>query len=98
MNQHATPPTKERQAPLIAPRPNETDEEQRFREAMERLGGQIMTTLDSAIQTRTAAPETQRSRHLVRGELTTVLLRAMNTFCLNLNAGPNPKPIKPRSL
>jgi len=97
MNAYSPPPAKEKTAPIIAPRMNEDDEEQRFREAMERLGGQIIATLDSTIQTRTAAPETQRSRHLVRGELATALLRAMNTFHLHRHAG-QAKPTKPRSI
>ncbi len=96
MNAHSPPPAKERPGPIIAPRTHEDDEEQRLREAMERLGGQIMATLDAAIQMRTAAPETQRSRHLMRGELTSALLRAMNTYHLNRYAG-QVKPIMPRS-
>jgi len=83
--------------PLIAPRVNEDDDELRFREAMGRLGGQIMQTLDAAIMLRSAAPDTQRSRHLVRGEVTTALLRALNTFHLHRATGPMPRTIKPRS-
>lgn len=74
-------------APLIAPRPNEDDDEQRFREALERLGSQIMATMDSAICMRTASADTQRSRHLTKGELTNALLRALNTFHLHRAAG-----------
>lgn len=96
MNAHS-PPGRDRLPPIIAPRANEDDEEQRFREAMERMGAQIMQTLDAAIQMRTAAPETQRSRHLVRGDLSAVLLRALNTFHLHRHAGQVSKP-KPRSL
>ena len=83
--------------PLIAPRPSEDDDEQRFREAMERLGGQIMGTVDSAIGMRTASPDTQRSRHLVRGELVNALLRALNTYHLHRATGPV-KSTKPRSI
>lgn len=76
-------PEKKKPESLIAPRPNETDEERRFREAMERLGGQIMSTVDAAIGLRTASPGVQRSRHIVRGELGGALLRAMNTLYMH---------------
>lgn len=88
----------ERPAPLIAPRSTEDDEEQRFREALERLGGQIMQTLDAAIGLRSASPETQRSRHLVRGELTNALLRSLNTYHLHRATGPVKPHTKPRSM
>lgn len=88
---------KEKPTPLIAPRVHEDDEEMRFREALERLGSQIMLTVDSAIQMRAAAAVTQRSRHTVRSELSGALLRALNTFHLNRSTGPA-KPTKPRSI
>lgn len=76
-------PEKKKPDPLISPRPSEEDEERRFREAMERLGGQIMSTVDSAIGLRTASSGVQRSRHIIRGELVGVLLRSMNTFYMH---------------
>lgn len=82
-------------APLIAQRPNEDDDEQRFREAMERLGGQMMQTLDASIGLRSAAPETQRSRHLARGNLVSFLLQSLNTYHLHRAQGPVRQ--KPRS-
>jgi hypothetical protein len=87
----------EKPAPLIAPRPNEDDDEQRFREAMERLGGQMIATLDSAIGMRTASPDTQRSRHLARGDLVNAMLRSLNTYHMHRTIGPG-KPHKPRSI
>lgn len=87
----------EKPAPLIAPRPHEDDDEQRFREAMERLGGQIMATVDAAIGMRSAAPDTQRSRHQARGELASALFRALNTYHLHRATGPAKTP-KPRSI
>lgn len=86
----------EKTPPLIGARPNEDDEEQRFREALERLGGQIMQTIDAAIGMRTAAPDTQRSRHLVRGDLVGALLRGLNTYHLHRATGP--AKTKPRSI
>lgn len=87
MTDKAPPP------PLIAPRRSEDDDEQRLREALERLGGQVMQTIDAAIGLRTAAPDTQRSRHLVRGALVNALLGGMNTFHLHRATGPaKPKP------
>jgi len=87
----------EKPAPLIAPRENETDEEQRFREALERLGGQLIQTIDSAIGMRTAHADTQRSRHLARGELQQALLRGLNTYHLHRATGPA-RTTKPRSI
>lgn len=83
-------------APLIAPRPNEDDDEQRFREAMERHAGQMMQTLDASIALRSAAPETQRSRHLARGQLVAFLLQSLNTYHLHRAQGPVRQ--KPRSI
>ena len=88
----------EKPAPLIAPRPHEDGEEQRFREALERLGGQIVQTLDGAIGMRTASPDTQRSRHLARGELVNALLRSLNTYHLHRATGPAKPTAKPRSI
>lgn len=84
-------------APLIAPRPNEDDDEQRFREALERLGGQMIQTVDAAIGMRTAGADTQRSRHLARGEMQQALLRMLNTYHLHRAMGPA-RIAKPRSI
>jgi len=85
----------EKTTPMIAPRPNEDGEEQRFREAMDRLAGQMLQTLDASISLRTAAPDTQRSRHLARGHLLSFLLHSLNTYHLHQAQGPVRQ--KPRS-
>jgi hypothetical protein len=82
----------ERPAPLIAPRSGEDGEEQRFREALERLGTQIVQTLDAAIGMRTAHPDVQRNRHLARGHVQDALLRAQNTFHLHRALGISTRP------
>lgn len=79
-------------APLVAPRPNEDGEEQRFREALERMGAGLLQTLDAAIGMRTASPDTQRSRHLARGSLQDSLLRMLNTYHLHRATGPMRQP------
>ena len=79
---------------FIAPRLNEDDEEQRFREALERMAQKMIQTVDSAIELRTAAPNTQRGRHLARGELQTAMLRMMNVFNTHRAHGPARKPAK----
>lgn len=81
---------------MIAPRRNEDDDEQRFREALERHGAQILQTLDASISLRTASHGTQRSRHLVRGQIVSALIGAMNTFHLHRAVGPAGA-TKPRS-
>lgn len=70
-------------SPFLPERPGETDDEQRLREAMNRLGGQMLGILDAAIELRTADNEVQRSRHLMRGQLQSVVLLAMHTHTLN---------------
>jgi hypothetical protein len=67
---------------LLPPRAGETDEEQRLREALNRHGGSLLSTLDSAIGLRTAPPDVQRSRHLARGHLMDALLTAQHAFTL----------------
>lgn len=83
--------------PLIAPRPAEDDDEQMFRESMERLGAKLMATLDAQVGLRTAASDTQRSRHLVRGAVVTALTQAMNTYYLHRLLGPVRATATPRS-
>lgn len=90
MTAHASPP-------LIAPRPSEDDDEQMFREALERLGAKLMATLDQRIELRSSAPDTQRARHLVRGAVVTALTQGMNTYYLHRLLGPVRATITPRS-
>jgi hypothetical protein len=54
---------------LLPARPGESDDERRLREAVNRLGGQLMAALDAAIAMRSAPPEAQRQRHVARGSL-----------------------------
>lgn len=67
---------------LLPARDNETDEEQRLREAINRLGGQALAALDAAIKFRTAPHEAQRARHLARGHLVDFSLKAMHALLL----------------
>lgn len=54
---------------LIVARPGETDAEQMLREKINRLGGQIMAAIDSAIEMRTAPQDAQKMRHVTRQHL-----------------------------
>lgn len=54
---------------LLPERQSETDAERRLREAINRLGGQLLGTLDAAMAFRTAPAEAQRARHRARGHL-----------------------------
>lgn len=82
---------------LLTPRSGETDEETRLREALDRLGGQIIATLDAAICLRTAQPETQRERHRVRGSVRDALVQAMSVHDMHIHLGATPKPQKQRT-
>ncbi len=53
---------------LIPARTHEADEEQRLREAINRLCGQALAALDAAIKLGTAPHKTQRARRLPRGQ------------------------------
>lgn len=76
-------------AALLPARPGESDEERRLREALNRLGGQMMGAIDSAIQFRTAPQVAQRARHMARGELVKACLLAMQA--LYLASSPTPE-------
>lgn len=54
---------------LLPERESETDAERRLREAINRLGGQLIGVLDAAMALRTAPAEAQRARHRARGHL-----------------------------
>ena len=69
-------------ANLLPQRANESDDERRLREALNRLGGQMIGAIDSAIQFRTAPQEAQRARHMARGELVKACLLAMQAQSL----------------
>lgn len=68
---------------ILPPRADESDEEQRLREAINRLSGQLIALLDAAIRFRTAPPEAQRMRHLARGHLVDFSLKAMHAQALS---------------
>jgi len=77
-----TPP-KEQPLPRLLPgRAGETDDEKRLREALNRIGGKLISTLDAAIQLRTAPSEAQRTRHMVRGQLLIAATLAMQAFAI----------------
>lgn len=67
---------------LLPPRKGESDEEARLREAVNRLGGQMLATLDAAISLRTAPAEAQKARHTARQALQDFALRAQ--FAMSL--------------
>lgn len=83
--------------PLIAPRPTEDDDEQMFRESLERSGAKLLSTLDAKVELRTSAPDTQRARHLVRGAIVAALTQAMNAYYLHRHLGPVRVTTTPRS-
>jgi len=65
---------------LIPRRPNETDAERRFREAINRLGGQLLQTLDASMGLRTAPNEASRARGRARGHLSDFAAQAQIAF------------------
>ena len=74
-------------APAILPdRPGETDSERRLREAINRLSGQLETTLDAALALRTAPQAAQRARHVARGHLVQFAVMAMYAMTLKEEA------------
>jgi hypothetical protein len=66
--------------PLLPRRAGETDDERRLREALNRLGGQAMQAVDSAIGLRSATSVAARSRHRARGYLVDFCANAMLAF------------------
>lgn len=67
---------------LLPARPGESDDERRLREALNRLGGQMVGVIDAAIQFRTAPQPAQRARHMARGELVKACLLGMQALYL----------------
>lgn len=65
---------------LLPARPGESDDERRLREALNRLGGQMVGVIDAAIQFRTAPQAAQRARHMARGELLKACLLGMQAL------------------
>ena len=64
-------------------RPGESDDERRFREALNRHTSKMLQTLDAAVSLRTASSQVQRARHLARGDLLDFALKAMHAFSLS---------------
>lgn len=69
--------------PLLPERPGETDEERRLREALDRIGGQFLTAVDSAMRLRTAPQEARRARSVVRARLIEAALNAQLAHALS---------------
>lgn len=82
--------------PFLPQRPGETDDEQRFREAMNRLGGKMLGTLDAALSLRTADHEVQRERHLARAKIKEACVSAMHTFAIHSFRDDEPQTNSPR--
>jgi hypothetical protein len=74
--------TPKAQTQLLPPRAGETDDELRLREAINRLGGQFLATIDAAIKFRTAPGEAQKARHTARAHLRDAGLLAMHALVL----------------
>lgn len=73
---------------LLPSRAGESDDERRLREALNRLGGQMVGAIDSAIQFRTAPQEAQRARHMARGEMVKACLLGMQALYLATSPTP----------
>lgn len=58
-------------------------EVRRLWEAFNRLGGQLMSTIDAAVKMRTASPAAQRERHNARRHLQQAGQHAMNAIGFN---------------
>lgn len=75
---------------ILPTRTGETDAERRLRETVNRLGGQLLSTLDSAIGLRTAPAEAAKARHAARQHLTGFALHAMHSLaCITATQGGN---------
>lgn len=71
---------------LLPERAGETDEERRLREAVNRLTGQLMGTLDAALRLRSAPNEAQKFRHVARSHLVEFSLKAMHAQAIAIEA------------
>ena len=65
---------------------DESDESRRLREAINRLAGQLVATLDSALNLRQAPPESQRARHVARGHVVSFAVMAMHAMAIKEGA------------
>ncbi|KHQ51106.1 MULTISPECIES: hypothetical protein [Mameliella] len=62
----------------------ESDEERRFREAINRKAGEMQGVVDAAIALRTAPGEVSRARHRARADLEDFAIKAQHAFRLSL--------------
>lgn len=76
---------------LLPERMNETDSERRLREAINRLGGQLVAVLDSAMALRTAPSDAQRERHRARGHLKDFAASAMIALAMKEQGERSPR-------
>lgn len=72
---------------FIPARANETDDERRMRETINRLCGQMLGNLDSAITLRKAPPAVQRMRHRAKADLDDFAMKAMTALAMARPAG-----------
>jgi hypothetical protein len=72
---------------FVPTRENETDDERRMRETINRLCGQMLGSLDSAITLRKAAPAVQRMRHRAKADLDDFAMKAMTALALARSPG-----------
>jgi hypothetical protein len=76
------PPEQAKAAPLLPNIYRDDPEIQRMLEAFNRLGGQLLATIDSAIGMRSAPAAAQRERHLARGAIQEAGVHALNAIAL----------------
>lgn len=67
---------------ILPARAGETDDEQRLRETVNRLSGQMLAALDFALNMRTAPQVAQKARNLARNKMTEFGLAAMHSLAL----------------
>jgi len=86
----------EREAePIIPPTAFSDDPDtQRLVEAMNRLGGQMLSTIDSALRLRNAPAAAQRERHKARGHLAEAATHALVALGYSRNSLKTPKTLK----
>ena len=83
---------------LLPERTNETDAERRLREAINRLGGQLIAVLDSAMSLRSAPDDAQRERHRARGHLKDFAASAMVALAMKEQGdSPDRDRIRPKT-
>lgn len=75
---------------ILPPRPGESDDERRLREALNRHCGKALHVLDSALGLRQSSGQVQRERHRARGDLTDFAIRAMHSFALSASERASP--------